>query len=88
MNSTIIALALATYKLNIKDDLASVEEGKDLTGKIYLKRGKGCLFLKGWTEEVRRKKLPNGRYSMYRFILAEPAYAVKWNKGAWKALAA
>ena len=78
----LIAAILKTYKLSATD-IKSIEGGKDLKYKIYLNRGKGAIQVEGWTTEVRRKRQPDGRLSMYRINLPEPKYRAKLNDLAW-----
>ena len=80
MNS--IIKALKAFRLSAADIL-SIEKSDNLKVKVYLKKGKGALFLEGWTEEVRRKRQPDGSLSFFRIQLPEPAYRVKWNNGSW-----
>ena len=84
--TTAITAALKAFKLSAADIL-SIEKSKDLAGKVYLKKGKGALFLEGWTEEVRRKKQPDGSLSFFRLHLNRPAWRVRWNSGPWVNLA-
>ena len=83
---TAITAALKAFKLSAAD-IQSIEKSKDLEGKVYLKKGKGALFFEGHTEEVRRKKQPNGSYSFFRLHLTRPAWRVRWNSGSWVNLA-
>lgn len=81
----LIATILKTYKLSATD-IKSVEGGKDLKYKIFLNRGKGAIEVEGWTTEVRRKRQPDGRLSMYRITLPEPKYRARLNDLPWKVL--
>lgn len=86
MNNNILK-ALKAFKLSIKDILNVEENEKELTYKVFLGKGKGCLLLEGHTEEVRRKRQKDGSLSFFRIQLPEPAYRVRWNSGSWVNLA-
>lgn len=80
---TAIINALKLFEFTVKD-LASVEENpQELKAKIYLTRGRGCIFLEGWETEVRRKKQKDGSLSFFRIDLPEPAYRAKFNANSW-----
>lgn len=81
MENTIITKALKLFRMSIKDVLRI--ETKDLTAKVYLKGGRGCLYLEGWTSEMRRKRQKDGRYTFFRLQLEEPRYRVKLNSGGF-----
>lgn len=83
MTQNVIIAALKTIGYTIKD-VARIAPSKDpLKGKIYLNGGKGCLFLEGWTTEVRRKRQKDGKYSFFRMELEEPLYRVRLNDLRW-----
>lgn len=82
MNQNVIVRALKEMGYTVKDIVRIVQEGP-LKSKVYLKGGKGCLFLEGWTTEVRRKRQKDGTYSFFRMELEEPRYRVRLNAGRW-----
>lgn len=85
MNNTIIATALKTFGMTPKD-IQNIEKSQELRGKIFLKNGKGCLFLEGWTSEVRRKRQKDGTYTFFRIELEEPRWRCRRNESSWTTL--
>lgn len=84
MDTNVIVRALKVVGYSVKDVLhiADSQDG-ELKGKVYLKRGKGCLFLEGWESEVRRKRQKDGSLSFFRIQLDEPRWRVRLNDGSW-----
>ena len=82
MNQNVIVRALKEMGYTIKDVLRIVQD-TPLKGKVFLKGGKGCLWLEGWTTEVRRKRQRDGSYSFFRMELEEPRYRMRLNAGRW-----
>lgn len=83
MNNSVIIRALKEMGYTIKDVLSIATDKNPLKGRIYLKGGKGCIWLEGWTTEVRRKRQRDGSYSFFRMELEEPRYRMRLNAGRW-----
>lgn len=82
MNNNVIVNAVKEFGYTLKDILR-IEQENDLKGKVYLKNGKGCLFLEGWETEVRRKRTEDGRLVMFKLNLPEPRFRARLNNSRW-----
>lgn len=80
MDKRAIIYALKECNLTAKD-ISSIEDG-DTKAKIYLQRGKGCIYVEQITTVFRRKKQPDGRMSMY-MTHPDNLYKYRYNVGKW-----